>query len=365
MPATTWRIRAVIGHFPNVRVLLGRVTGVDAARRRVGVEDVSARTVPYDILVVATGARHSYFGHDEWAAFAPGLKTVEDAISIRRRILLAFERTETEEDPAERKRLLTFVVVGGGPTGVEMAGSVSELARRIVTRDFHSINPTSARIVLVEAGPRLLPNFAPDSSSYAARYLTRLGAQLRLNSLVTGIDASGVQLGPDRIEARTVIWAAGVEASPAAAWFGAKHDRAGRVEVTDRLAVPGHPEIFVIGDTALILDTNGRPVPGLAPAAKEGGQYVARAIRMGLQGKDPGPFRYRHYGNLAALGRRSAIIEFGRLHLHGFVAWALWSVAHIFFLIGFRNRVVVSLEWIWSYLSYRGGARLITGERRE
>ena len=316
-------IRAIVGQFPNVRVLLGQVTGVDAARRQVSVEGTSVRMMSYDTLAVATGARHSYFGHDEWAAFAPGLKTVGDAVSIRRRILLAFERAETVGDAAERDRLLTFVIVGGGPTGVEMAGSVTELARYIITRDFRSIDPTSARVILVEAGPRLLPTFAPDSSSYAEQYLIRLGAQLRLNSLVTGIDAAGVQLGTDRIEARTVVWAAGVEASPAAAWLSAEHDRAGRVKVTDHLTVPGHPEIFVIGDTALILDTKGRPVPGLAPAAKEGGEYVGRAIRMRLQNKNPGSFRYRHYGNLAALGRRSAIIEFGRLHLRGSIAWAL------------------------------------------
>lgn len=357
-------IRAITRHDRNVEVLLGEATGIDVARRLVSVLDTAVRTVPYDILVVATGARHSYFGHEEWARFAPGLKTVEDATLIRRRILLAVERAETETDAEEYRRLLTFVVVGAGPTGVEMAGAISELVRGIAASDFRRVSPKSARIVLVEAGPRPLAAFPPDLAAYAGRALQNLGVEIRLGTAVTGIDAGGVQLGTERIEARTVIWAAGVQASKAAEWLGAAHDRAGRVKVTDHLTLPDHPEIYVIGDTALALDTNGRPVPGLAPAAKEAGQYVGRSIRAGLRGRAAKPFRYRHYGDLATIGRYRAIIEFGRLHIRGFLAWVLWGIAHIFFLIGFRNRVVVMVDWLWSYVWFRGNARLITNVER-
>ena len=358
-------IRTIFRGRADVRVLMGEVTGVDTAQRLVQVRDTAAREVPYDILVIATGSQHSYFGHDDWEAVAPGLKTVEDATSIRRRILLSFERAETEPDPAERARLLTFVIVGGGPTGVELAGAMVELAHRILARDFRAIDPSSARIVLLEAGPRLLPSFASGLSDYAERSLRRLGAQVRLGARVTGIDPAGVQLGAERIESSTVIWAAGVQASDAGRWLGAEQDRAGRVMVTQHLTVPAHDEIFVIGDTALALDTRGRPIPGLAPAAKEAGTYVGRAIRARLRGKTVGPFRYRHYGDLATIGRRAAVIEFGRLRLRGFIAWVLWGVAHIFFLIGFRNRMVVVVDWLWSYVWFGGGARLITGLTRE
>jgi NADH:quinone reductase (non-electrogenic) len=353
-------IRAITRGYRNVRVLLGEVIEVDVTNRSVSILDVSVRTIPYDILVVATGARHSYFGHEAWASFAPGLKTVEDATLIRRKILLAVERAETETDPDEYQRLLTFVVVGAGPTGVEMAGAISELVRGIAASDFRRVDPKSARIILVEAGPRPLAAFAPDLAAYAGRALQNLGVEMRLDTAVTGIDDDGVQLGTERIEARTVIWAAGVQASKAADWLRADHDRAGRVKVTDRLTLPNHPEIFVIGDTALALDTEGRPIPGLAPAAKEEGHYVGRAIRTRLRGQEPKPFRYRHYGNLATIGRNRAIIEFGRLHFKGFLAWVLWGLAHILFLIGFRNRVVVMVDWLWSYVWFRGNARLIT-----
>jgi NADH dehydrogenase len=358
-------IRSVVSHEKNIHVRLGVVTAIDAAARVVTMKDTSVRLIRYDFLVVATGAQHSYFGHPEWARFAPGLKTIEDATLIRRKVLLSVERAETEGDPNEYRRLLTFVIVGGGPTGVEMAGAISELVRGIAVSDFHNVDPKAARVILVEAGPRLLAAFAQDLAEYAERALRGLGVTLRLGAAVTGIDADGVQLGTERIEARTTIWAAGVQASGAAEWLGANHDRAGRVLVTDRLTVPGHPEIYVIGDTALMLDTKGRPVPGLAPAAKEAGRYVGKSIRTRLRGKEGKPFRYKHYGNLATIGRNRAIIEFGRLHLKGFLAWTLWGTAHIFFLIGFRNRIVVAVDWLWAYVWFRGNARLITNVERD
>jgi NADH:ubiquinone reductase (H+-translocating) len=358
-------IRSIVGRMVRVTVMLGEVFAIDTAQRLVQFKDTAVRRLSYDLLVVATGSRHSYFGHDEWAGLAPGLKTVEDATFIRRRILLAFERAETEPDPVEQARLLTFVIVGGGPTGVEMAGAVSELARRILARDFRRIHPPSARIVLIEAGRRLLPAFAEDLSAYALNTLKRLGVEVRLGAPVTSIEPDCVRLGEERLETRTAIWAAGVQASEAARWLGVEADRVGRVKVTDRLTLPQHPEIFVIGDTALVQDAAGRPVPGLAPAAKEQGRYVAYAIKAGLKDRPTRPFRYRHLGNLATIGRRSAVIEFGRFRLSGFLAWLLWGAAHIFFLIGFRNRIVVTIDWLWSYLRFGGGARLITGIKPE
>jgi NADH dehydrogenase len=350
-------IRSVVSHEKNVHVRLGEVTAIDVASRVVTMRDTLIQLISYDFLVVATGAQHSYFGHPEWARFAPGLKTIEDATFIRRKVLLAVERAETESDPEEYRRLLTFVIVGGGPTGVEMAGAISELVRGIAVSDFHNVNPKAAQVILVEAGPRLLAAFAQDLAEYAERALCSLAVTIRLGTAVTGIDAGGVQLGTERIEARTTIWAAGVQASAAAKWVGASHDRAGRVKVTDRLTVPGHPEIYVIGDTALMLDTKGRPVPGLAPAAREAGRYVASAIRLRVRGKMDKPFHYRHYGNFATIGRNRAIIEFGGLHLKGVLAWTVWGVAHIFFLIGFRNRIVVAIDWLWAYVWFRGNAR--------
>ena len=358
-------IRSVLRGRNDVTILLGEVTGIDVIRRLVHVRDEPIRVVPFDYLIVATGSRHSYFGNDQWAALAPGLKTIEDATSIRRKVLLAFERAETTDDPAERERLLTFVVVGGGPTGVEMAGAISELARRILARDFRLINPQSARVVLVEAGPRILSGFAEDSSRYAMRSLQRLGVEVRVDARVTGIEPDCVLLENDRIETRTPIWAAGVQASEAAQWLGAPRDKAGRVKVTEHLNLPGHPEVFVIGDTALVMDREGGPVPGLAPAAKDQGTHAAKAIRALVSHQTIPLFRYKHYGNLATIGRRSAVIEFGRFHLTGFIAWLIWGIAHVYFLIGFRNRVVVMLDWLWAYLWFRGGACLITDVRRE
>jgi NADH dehydrogenase len=356
-------IRSILAGQPETMVILGEVFDIDAERREVHIKDAAVKIVPYDYLVVATGAQHSYFGHEEWAAFAPGLKTVEDATFIRRQVLLAFERAETETDPAERDRLLTFVIVGGGPTGVEMAGAVSELARRILARDFRTIKARSPRVILVEAGPRLLPAFSEDMSSYAVRALKELGVEVQLDARVTGMQADCVQLIDGRISTRTPIWAAGVQASQAARWLRAEADRAGRVKVTSHLTLPNRPEVFVLGDTALVSDSKGRPVPGLAPAAKQQGRYVGRAIRAALESRSVRAFRYRHYGNLATIGRRRAVIELDDIHLRGLVAWLLWSVAHIFFLIGFRNRIVVMIDWIWAYVWFRSGARLITGIR--
>ncbi|MGE0260905.1 MAG: NAD(P)/FAD-dependent oxidoreductase [Alphaproteobacteria bacterium] len=349
-------IRGILRDQANATVLLGMVSGVDLDRREVRIGD---RRIRYDLLVVATGARHAYFGHDEWEAAAPGLKTIEDATAMRRRVLLAFERAEDATDDAERRRLLTFVIIGGGPTGVELAGSLAELARAALARDFRHIDPTTARIVLVEAGPRLLPSFAPALSAIAARSLARLGVEVRLGRPITGCDAGGAMLGEERIESRTLIWAAGVAASGAGRWLGAECDRSGRVIVGPDLTLPGHREVFVIGDTARS-EGDGGPLPGVATVAKQQGTYVARVIAARLSGApEPGPFRYRDVGSLAIIGRREAVVDFGRLRLHGRLGWIVWGIAHIYFLIGFRNRLIVALEWLWSYLTYERGARLI------
>ena len=291
---------------------------------------------------------------------APGLKTIEDATAIRRRVLLAFERAEDATDNTERRRLLTFTIIGGGPTGVELAGSLAELARAALARDFRRIDPATARIVLVEAGPRVLPSFPEVLSAIATRSLTRLGVEVRLGRPITSCDAEGAVLADgERIESRTMIWAAGVAASGAARWLGAKSDRTGRVIVSSDLTLPGHPEVFVIGDTAHTENGAG-PLPGVATVAKQEGAYVARVITARLAGApDPGPFRYRDVGSLAIVGRREAVADFGRLRLSGRLGWLAWSVAHIYFLIGFRNRLIVALEWLWSYLTYERGARLI------
>jgi NADH dehydrogenase FAD-containing subunit len=313
--------------------------------------------------VCAPGRRHAYVGHDEWETHAPGLKKIEDATDIRRRILLAFE--EAEAEPRYRERLLTFVVVGGGPTGVELAGAIAELARHTIRGDVRHSDPHRARVVLVEGGPRLLPALPKKLSAFARRALERLGVEVRLDTMVTGVDAAGVAMGEERLAAATGLWAAGVAASPAARWLGAEKDRAGRIRVGPDLTLPGHPEIFVIGDTALATDAAGDPLPGIAPAAKQAGEYVARVIRVRARGrKEPGPFRYRHLGNLATIGRKAAVADFGRLRLEGRLAWWLWGVVHIFFLIGFRNRVAVALDWLWAYLTFQRGARLITGADR-
>jgi NADH:ubiquinone reductase (H+-translocating) len=351
-------IRNILRDQRNANVVLAKVTGVDVASREVLAE---GRRIPFDTLILATGAQHAYFGHDDWAADAPGLKTIDDATYIRRRILLAFEKAETEPDPDERKRLLTFVIVGGGPTGVEMAGAIAELANRALAADFRSIDPRSARIILVEAAPRLLTPFDPSLSEAAKQSLEQLGVEIRLGAPVTALDAAGVSMGADRIEARTVIWGAGVMASPAGLWLGAGTDRAGRVKVAPDLSVPGHPDIFVVGDTALMTRADGEALPGVAPVAKQQGQYVAKLLIARAAGKTVPPFRYRDFGSLATIGRKRAIVQMGRIKIKGFIAWLLWSVAHIYFLIGFRNRLIVATNWLWNYLTFQRGTRLITG----
>jgi len=322
--------------------------------------DTTEIDLPYDYLLLATGSTHSYFGHDDWAPFAPGLKHIADATEIRRRFLLAFERAEVVEDEAARARLLTFVIVGGGATGVEMAGAIAEVARRTLQHDFRRIDPRKSRIILIEAGPRLLPTFPEALSDYARRSLESMGVEVALNRKVIGCGADGVTLDGGRIEAATVIWAAGVVASPAAMWIGAEHDRAGRIKVNPDLTVPGHPDIFAAGDTASILDRDGKAVPGIAPAAKQMGSYVGRVIAARVQGKSsPPPFAYHHLGELAAIGRKSAVVKLGAFQLTGFLGWLFWSAVHIYFLIGLRNRFVVALNWLWSYLTFQRGARLI------
>jgi NADH:ubiquinone reductase (H+-translocating) len=353
-------IRSILSRQKNARVLMARVTGIDAQRKLVHLEH--GRDEPFDYLVVATGARHAYFGHDDWAKCAPGLKKIEDAIDIRRRILLAFEHAETTDDAAERKALLTFVVIGGGATGVEMAGAIAEVAHWALADEFRVIDPTQARVILVEAGPRLLPAFPPDLSDHARKALEKLGVEVHLGRAVEQCDASGIVYGGERLAARTIVWGAGVQASPAAKWLGADKDRAGRVRVAKDLTAPNHPDIFVVGDTAAVLDDKGRPVPGIAPAAKQMGNYAARVIAARLGGRQPpGPFRYRHAGSLATIGRSAAIADFGWLKVKGWLAWWLWGVAHIYFLIDFRSRFIVAMQWFWSYLTFRRGARLITG----
>ena len=351
-------IRAIVRRQRNISVILANVSGIDLERKEVIAED---HRVAFDRLIVATGAQHAYFGHDEWASYAPGLKTIDDATYLRRRILLAFEKAETETDAAERQRLLNFVIVGGGATGVEMSGAIAELAKRALASDFRTIDPRQARIYLVEAAPRLLTPFDPRLSAAAKRSLGQLGVEVHLNSGVTAADCSGVSIGNERIEARTIIWAAGVMASPAGRWLSAKTDRAGRVIVNQDLSVPDHPNVFVIGDAAHALGVNGAPLPGVAPVAKQQGAYVARLIKLALQGRSAPPFRYRDFGSLATIGRKRAVAELGGLRLSGFMAWLLWSVAHIYFLIGFRNRAVVAMNWAWNYLTFQRGTRLITG----
>ena len=352
-------IRGILSPRANVEVLLGAVTGVDVEGRSVLIGE---RRLAYDQLIVATGAQESYFGHEEWASLTLGLKSIEDATRMRRRILIAFERAESSLAETDRRELLTFVIIGGGPTGVELAGALAELARAALARDFRHINPATARIVLIEAGPRLLPSFPPNLSEAAAQALMRLGVELRLGAAVTDCDARGAMLGDERIDSQTVIWAAGVAASPAARWLGVAPARGGRVEVGPNLTLPDHPEIFVIGDTAHVVGPHGS-LPGLAAVAKQQGAYAARLIAARIAGRmPPAAFRYRDYGNLATIGRREAVADFGRIRLTGRLAWLLWSGVHIYFLIGFRSRMAVALDWLWSYLTYQRGARLITGE---
>jgi NADH dehydrogenase len=353
-----WPIRHILRPQRNATVLMEDVYAIDTANKCLHTQ---FGIVPYDYLVIATGAMHSYFGHDDWEKYAPGLKLIEDATRIRRTILIAFERAEVIQDQDEQRRLLTFVIVGGGATGVEMAGAIADVARQTLAADFRRIDPRSARIVLIEAGPRLLPTFPPGLAEYARNTLSRVGVEVKTDTLVTKCDARGVDLKDGRIDAGTIIWAAGVTASPAARWLNAEVDRAGRVKVKPDLSVPQHPEIFVIGDAAAVLDAKGNPVPGIAPAAKQMGKYVGKLISARIAGHDaPEPFRYFHLGDLATIGRRAAVVKFGRLELRGFIGWVFWSVAHIYFLIGLRNRFVVAFNWFWDYITFQRGARLIT-----
>lgn len=354
-----WPIRHLYRDRPEVTTLLGEVTGVDAAAKAVTLR--GGQAIGYDTLVIATGTTHAYFGHDEWEPVAPGLKTLEDATTIRRRVLLAFEQAELEEDPAIREALLTFTVIGAGPTGVELAGIIAEMAHRTLPSEFRRIDTRQARVILVEAGPRILAAFSEDLSDYARRELERLGVEVRTGTPVTACTAEGVTIGETFVASRTLVWAAGVQASPAARWLGIAEDRAGRAIVSADLQAPGHDDIFVIGDTAAVTYDGGKPVPGIAPAAKQQGAYVAKVIRARLAGgKPPGDFHYRHQGSLATIGRRAAIIDFGRFKLKGALAWWIWGIAHIYFLIGTRSRFAVAWSWFWTYLSGQHSARLIT-----
>jgi NADH dehydrogenase len=353
-----WPIRYLLRDRPDVTTLFANVNGVDPAGKRVLLED--GDSIPYDTLVLATGARHAYFGHDEWEPFAPGLKTLEDATTLRRRILVAFERAERETDPERRAALLTFVIIGAGPTGVELAGTIADLAKDTLPRDFRHIDTRKARVVLIEAGPRVLGGFPDDLSAYAQTSLERLGVEVMLGEAVTECSADGVVYGGKKLDARTIIWAAGVRASRAAEWLGAPADSAYRLKVEPDLTVPGHPDIFAVGDTTTIAGPDGNPVPGIAPAAKQEGRYVAETIRARLDGRTLPPFRYKHAGSLAQIGKRLAVIDFGRIKLRGALAWWIWGFAHIYFLIGLRNRLSVALSWLWIHARDQRAARLIT-----
>lgn len=354
-----WPIRSFFRDRPEVTTLLAEVVGVDSEAHQVLLK--GGQTIAYDTLVLATGATHAYFGHDEWEPVAPGLKTLEDATTIRRRVLLAFEQAELESDPAVRDALLTFTIVGAGPTGVELAGIISELARTTLPKEFRNIDTSKARIILVEAGPQVLAAFAEDLSAYALKALEALGVDIRFGKPVTSCSAEGVTIGDSFVPCRTIVWAAGVEASPAAKWLDIPADRAGRAVVDKELRAPGKEDIFVIGDTASVLREDGSPVPGIAPAAKQQGDYVAKVIKAKLAGKPaPGPFRYRHQGSLATIGKSAAIIDFGWIKLRGWLAWWVWGLAHIYFLIGTRWRIAVAWSWLWIYISRQHSARLIT-----
>jgi len=357
-------IRSVLRQVENARVLLAEVTQVDLAERRV----ITRESYPleYDYLVLAPGAVSSYFSHPEWAHVAPGLKDLDDAVEIRRRVLLAFEAAERESDPTEQRRHLTFVVIGGGPTGVELAGAIAELATFVLARDFRAIRPDATRVVLVEGGSRVLSAFDPELSERATQSLHEMGVETLLNARVTAIDEQGVAIGDTRIEASTVLWAAGVRASPLCERLGLPVDRAGRVQVEPDCSVPGHPEVFVIGDAASLTPAGEtQPLPGVSPVAMQQGRFVARAIRNSIEKQPRGTFRYLDKGSMATIGRRRAVASVGKLKLSGFMAWLAWLTVHIFYLIDFRSKVVVLFDWAWSYFTYQRGSRLITGRRLE
>jgi NADH dehydrogenase len=354
-----WPIRRLYRDRKDVTTILDEVVGVDTEAKLVRLQ--SGRAIPYDTLVLATGARHAYFGRDEWEKLAPGLKTLEDATTLRRRILLAFERAELSEKTADRDALLTFAIIGAGPTGVEMAGTIAELAQKVLPPEFRNIDTTATKVMLIEAGPRVLAAFSEDLSAYAKSALEKLGVEVRTGKPVTEITEEGITVGETFVPCRTVIWAAGVQASPAAQWIHAEADRAGRTIVGPDLSAIDDPNIFVIGDTASVKQDDGKPVPGIAPAAKQQGSYVAKVINARLANKPaPAPFKYFHQGNLATIGKRAAVIDFGRIKLKGGLAWWIWGLAHIYFLIGTRSRLAVAWSWLWIYLSGQHSARLIT-----
>jgi len=353
-------IRRILSRHRNVEVVLGDVTGIDTVARQVRVTPMGS--IAYDRLVIATGSTYSYFGHDDWARLAPGLKTVEDARTLRARLLLAFERAETSLDTPERARLLTVVIVGGGPTGVEMAGAVAELARYTLARDFRRVDPTAARIILVEAGPRLLGTFPEALSRYARQTLERMGVEVLVNHPVQEISPEGVRIAGRFTPAATIVWGAGVAASPAGRWLGVETDRAGRIPVAPDLSVPGLDGVYALGDTALVAGPDGRPLPGLAQVAKQQGRHLGRALAAGLRdGTALPPFRFHNRGNTAIIGRNAAVFDFGRWRLTGFPAWILWALVHVYLLVGFEKRLLVTTQWLWRYLTYQRGARLITG----
>jgi NADH:ubiquinone reductase (H+-translocating) len=357
-PSIAAPLRHILRRQPNVSVLLGEVGSVDKSAQRVLVDGTPHS---YDYLVVATGVTHAYFGHGEWATHAPGLKTLEDALAMRARILLAFERAEALDEPAERDAWLTFVIVGGGPTGVELAGTLAEIARHTLKREFRRIDPTKARVLLIEAGPRVLPAFQEPLSISARRQLERLGVTVRTGRAITKVDDRGVCIGEQPVAARTVLWAAGVTASPLGQSLGVALDRAGRIIVRPDLSIADHPEVFVAGDLASVPGPSG-PVPGIAPAAKQMGSHVAHTIIARLRRAEAKPFLYRHYGLLATIGRKAAVVDLGWLRMSGIIAWWFWLLAHIFFLIGFRNRLVVLIDWAGAYWTYRRSARIIVGD---
>jgi NADH dehydrogenase len=352
-------IRWILRRQANLRVLLASVERIDPVARVLHLD--GGDTLGYDALVVASGVTHSYFGHDDWQARAPGLKTLDDALEVRRRVLLAFEKAEREADATKQRELLTFVIIGGGPTGVELAGALAEIARQALRSEFDNVDPATARILLVEAGPSILPTFPESLRSSARRALTRLGVQVLEGRPVTAITAGGVHVGQEAVAAATVLWAAGVQASPLGRCFGTETDRAGRVAVQPDLSVPGHPEVFVAVDLALFTHQTGKPLPGVAQAAKQLGTHAARNAVRRLRGEPTKPFRYLDPGNLATIGRNAAIADFGFLRLSGYPGWLFWLFLHIFFLIGFRNRLSVMLQWAASYLTYQRSVRLITG----
>jgi NADH:ubiquinone reductase (H+-translocating) len=365
-------IRSILGRHENVEVLMDEVIGFDLERRQVATPD---RKIPYDYLIVAAGARHSYFGHDNWEPIAPGLKTIEDALEMRRRVLLAFELAERQAAAGQTQEPLNFVVIGGGPTGVELAGTLAEISRQALAHDFRSIDPKVTHILLLEGGPRVLPAYAEDLSRSAQAQLTHLGVEVRTSTVVTRVEPGAVYVGDTRLEATVTLWAAGVAASPLGKKLGADVDRAGRVPVQPDLTLPGHPEVFVIGDLSTLQDEHGKLLPGVAPVAIQQGRFVAKLIReeveRALSSSRPAreggsfgsrrPFHYWDKGSLATIGRAAGVAEFGKIHISGFVAWLSWLFIHIFFLIGFRNRVLVFIQWAWSYVTYERGARLITG----